>query len=89
LSGVVTLYAVSLGIVVFAATCESLIKARGWLRHSWIRPLFVIFVQILALPWLDLSTLRGVILLSVVGGIGYQMFNGFLILRGLHGKGAL
>jgi O-antigen/teichoic acid export membrane protein len=89
LGTVVTLYAASLGLVVFAATCESLINARGWLRHSWARPVFVIVAQVFALPWLDLSSLRGVIYLSIIGGVAYQIFNAFLIIRGLYGRGSL
>jgi len=89
LRSVVTLYAISQGIIVFAATCECIVNARGWLRHSWFRPLVVLAAQIVLLPWLDLSTLKGVILLSMAGGVGYQLFNGFLIVRGALGKGDL
>jgi len=86
---VVTLYALSLGIVVFAAACESVVNARGWLRHSWIRPLFVLGVQAASLPWLNLATLEGVILLSIAGGVGYQIFNAYLVIQGVRGRGGL
>jgi hypothetical protein len=86
---VVTLYALSLGIVVFAATCESVVNARGWLRHSWMKPIFVLSAQAASLPWLNLSTLEGVILLSIAGGVGYQAFNGFLLVQGMRGRGGL
>lgn len=89
LNKVVTLYAFSLGIVVFAATCESVVSARGWLRHSWIKPLFVLSAQAASLPWLNLSTLEGVILLSIAGGVGYQVFNAYLLIQGVRGRGAL
>ena len=84
-----TLYALSLGIVVFAAACESVVNARGWLRHSWIRPLFVLGVQAASLPWLNLATLEGVILLSIAGGVGYQIFNAYLVIQGVRGRGGL
>jgi O-antigen/teichoic acid export membrane protein len=89
LRSVVTLYAVSQGIIIFAATCECILNARGWLRHYWLRPFVVLTAQIAILPWLNLSTLHGVILLSIAGGIGYQLFNLFLIVQGAQGKGDL
>ena len=89
LRSVVTLYAISQGLIVFAATCDCILNARGWLRHAWSRPLVVLAAQIAILPLLDLSTLNGVVLLSMAGGVGYQAFNGFLIVRGVLGKGGL
>jgi O-antigen/teichoic acid export membrane protein len=89
LNKVVTLYALSLGITIFAATCESVVNARGWLRHSWMRPLFVLGAQAVSLPWLNLSTLEGVVTLSIAGGVGYQIFNSFLVTQGVRGRGML
>lgn len=89
LNKVVTLYAFSLAVVVFAATCESVVNARGWLRHSWMKPLFVLGAQAAALPWLNLATLEGVVILSIAGGVGYQIFNAFLVTQGVRGRGML
>jgi len=73
--------------VFFTMVVGSPIISRGWVRHSWVRPAFFLVAQAAAVPFLDLSTVRGAILLSWAGALGNVTLDAFLLYRGWRGKG--
>jgi len=73
--------------VFFTMVVGSPIISRGWVKHSWVRPAFFLAAQAIALPFLDLSTVRGAILLSWSGALGNVLLDAFLLYRGWRGKG--
>jgi O-antigen/teichoic acid export membrane protein len=85
----VPIYVLFLSSVVIFTTFGSILPARGWMKHSWARPIAVLAVQAIALPFLDLSTISGVVLLSMSGGVGYFIFEIVLVIRGAKGINTL
>ena len=73
--------------VFFTMVAGSPIVSRGWVRHSWIRPLFFLAAQAAAIPFLDLSTVTGAILLMWAGALGNVALDALLLYRGWVGKG--
>jgi O-antigen/teichoic acid export membrane protein len=73
--------------VFFTMVAGSPIISRGWVRHSWIRPVFFLAAQAVAIPFLDLSTVTGAILLMWAGALGNVALDTFLLYRGWRGKG--
>jgi O-antigen/teichoic acid export membrane protein len=73
--------------VFFTMVAGSPIVSRGWVRHSWIRPVFFLAAQAAAIPFLDLSTVTGAILLMWAGALGNVALDAFLLYRGWRGKG--
>jgi O-antigen/teichoic acid export membrane protein len=65
------------------------VTARGWVKHSWMRPAVVIIAQCVALPFLDLSTVSGAILLAWAGSLGNVALDMFLLFNGWRGRGSL
>jgi hypothetical protein len=69
------------------AVMWNLNSARGWIRHMWMEIPLSILVQSLACLWLDLSTVRGVLILGCFAPISallmnaFQSWNGFRALR--------
>lgn len=65
------------------------IQSKGWVRHSWIRPVLVFGSQAAAACFLDLSTVTGAIALMWAGSIGNNALNAFLLFNGWRGRAAL
>jgi O-antigen/teichoic acid export membrane protein len=87
LGGDMPLYVGFQVFVFFTMVVGSPIISRGWVRHSWVRPAFFLAAQAAAVPFLDLSTVRGAILLSWAGALGNVILDAFLLYRGWRGKG--
>lgn len=85
----IPIFSVYLSLTVIITTFGSILKSRGWLKHSWMRPIATISAQAMAIPFLDLSTIPGVIYLSCCGGIGFFSFELILLLRGIRGVGSI
>jgi len=83
------LFMAFLACAFFFNVVASPINARGWVRHSWIRPVVVLAAQAVALPFLDLSTVSGAILLGWAASLGNIALDMFLLTRGWRGHGAL
>lgn len=75
--------------VFFTMVVGSPIISRGWVRHSWIRPAVFLAAQAAAIPFLDLSTVTGAILLMWAGALGNMALDVFLLYRGWGGKGRI
>jgi O-antigen/teichoic acid export membrane protein len=73
----------------FFGVVASPVNARGWVKHSWIRPIVVLGAQAATLPNLDLSTVRGAILLGWAASVGNIVLDMFLLFRGWQGRGNL
>jgi O-antigen/teichoic acid export membrane protein len=73
--------------VFFTMVAGSPIISRGWVRHSWVRPAFFLSAQATAIPFLDLSTVSGAILLMWAGAIGNVILDVCLLYRGWRGQG--
>lgn len=73
-------------VVTVAATP---IQSKGWVRHSWTRPLLVFGSQAAAACFLDLSTVNGAIALMWAGSIGNLLLNTFLLVNGWRGRASL
>lgn len=65
------------------------IRARGWVRHSWVRPIMVFGSQAVAACFLDLSTVTGAIGLIWAGSVGNMLLDGFLLFNGWRGRASL
>lgn len=73
----------------FVTVVQTPIQSKGWVRHSWVRPVFVFGSQALAASLLDLSTVHGAIGLMWAGSIGNMLLNGFLLFNGWRGRASL
>ncbi len=73
----------------FVGACAVIVNARAWLRHAWIGPFFVIATQAGSLPFLDLSTVMGVLTLQLVRLAPNVVMTAFLVIRGFQGRGGL
>lgn len=73
----------------FATVTTIPIQARGWVRHSWVRPLAVFGSQALAACVLDLSTVNGAILLMWAGSLGNMLLDSFLLFNGWRGRAGI
>jgi len=62
------------------------IMAKGWVRHSWLRPFSVFGAQALAACMLDLSTVNGAIGLMWAGSVGHMLLDSFLLFNGWRGR---
>ncbi|MGV3660604.1 MAG: lipopolysaccharide biosynthesis protein [Prosthecobacter sp.] len=65
------------------------IQSKGWVRHSWARPVMVFGSQALAACFLDLSTVSGAIGLMWAGSIGNTLMNAFLLINGWRGRASI
>lgn len=65
------------------------IQSKGWVRHSWARPLVVFGSQALAALVLDLSTVSGAVGLMWAGSIGNTLMNAFLLFNGWRGRASI
>jgi O-antigen/teichoic acid export membrane protein len=65
------------------------IQSRGWVRHSWIRPLMVFGSQAVAACFLDLTSVTGAIGLMWAGSLGNAALNTFLLINGWRGRATL
>ena len=70
----------------FATVTTIPIQAKGWVRHSWLRPFAVFGSQALAACVLDLSTVSGAIGLMWAGSIGNMLLDSFLLFNGWRGR---
>lgn len=81
-----------LGFQVFAFVVTIIstpIQSKGWVRHSWIRPVMVFGSQAVAACFLDLSTVVGAIGLMWAGSLGNTALNTFLLVNGWRGRATL
>ncbi len=65
------------------------IQSKGWVRHSWLRPVLVFGCQALSALVLDLSTVSGAIGLMWAGSIGNTLMNVFLLVNGWRGRAGI
>jgi O-antigen/teichoic acid export membrane protein len=70
----------------FATVTTIPIQAKGWVRHSWLRPFAVFGSQALAAFVLDLSTVSGAIGLMWAGSVGNMLLDSFLLFNGWRGR---
>lgn len=73
----------------FATVTTIPIQAKGWVRHSWLRPLAVFGTQALAACVLDLSTVSGAIGLMWAGSLGNMLLDSFLLFNGWRGRATI
>lgn len=74
----------------FVVTVVSMpVQSKGWVRHSWIRPILVFGSQAIAACFLDLSTVNGAIGLMCAGSVGNTLLNVFLLYNGWRGRAGL
>lgn len=74
----------------FVVTVISMpVQSKGWVKHSWIRPVLVFGSQAIAACFLDLSTVNGAIGLMCAGSVGNTLLNVFLLFNGWRGRAAL
>lgn len=81
-----------LGFQVFAfitTIVSTPIQSRGWVRHSWIRPVMVFGSQAVAACFLDLTSVSGAIGLMWAGSLGNAALNSFLLINGWRGRATL
>jgi len=62
----------------------SLNSARAWIKYSWINIPLTIVAQVFLLARLDISTVKGVLLFSILSSIPPFAVNCFLAYRGFH-----
>ena len=89
LTGELSLFAGSLALSSISYQIATISMARGWLRHSWVRPIVVILCQIAAISMVDVSTLRGAILLTYASAAGNCLVEILLVVRGFRGVGGI
>lgn len=65
------------------------IQSKGWVRHSWARPVVVFGSQALAACVLDLSSVTGAIGLMWAGSLGNTLMNAFLLFNGWRGRAGI
>lgn len=65
------------------------IQSKGWVRHSWARPVMVFGSQALSACFLDLSTVSGAIGLMWAGSLGNTLMNAFLLFNGWRGRASI
>ncbi|MDB6004877.1 MAG: hypothetical protein JWR15_1864 [Prosthecobacter sp.] len=70
----------------FATVTTIPIQAKGWVRHSWLRPVAVFGSQAIAACLLDLSTVSGAIGLMWAGSVGNMLLDSFLLFNGWRGR---
>lgn len=70
----------------FATVTTIPIQAKGWVRHSWLRPVAVFGSQAIAACLLDLSTVNGAIGLMWAGSIGNMLLDSLLLFNGWRGR---
>lgn len=71
----------------FCCTVASIpIQAKGWVRHSWLRPVAVFGTQALAACLLDLSSVTGAIGLIGAGALGNLLMDAVLLFNGWRGR---
>lgn len=73
----------------FITVVSTPVQSKGWVRHSWMRPLVVFGCQALSACFLDFSTVHGAIGLMWAGSIGNMLLNAFLIFNGWRGRAGL
>jgi O-antigen/teichoic acid export membrane protein len=73
----------------FVTVCGMPIQSKGWVRHSWARPVMVFGCQALAACFLDLSTVTGAIWLMWAGSLGNTLMNAFLLFNGWRGRAGI
>ncbi|WP_395744629.1 lipopolysaccharide biosynthesis protein [Prosthecobacter sp.] len=73
----------------FATVATIPIQAKGWVRHSWLRPFAVFGSQALAACVLDLSTVSGAIGLMWAGSVGNLLLDSFLLFNGWRGRAGI
>lgn len=73
----------------FITVVSTPVQSKGWVRHSWARPLLVFGSQALSACFLDLSTVNGAIGLMWAGSIGNMLLNVFLLFNGWRGRAGL
>jgi O-antigen/teichoic acid export membrane protein len=56
--------------------------AKGWVRHAWLVVPVTLCAQLAALLWLDVSTVAGALLLSLLNGLATLSVYGALAVRG-------
>jgi len=77
-------------VFAFVVTVVSMpVQSKGWVRHSWIRPVLVFGSQAVAACFLDLSTVNGAIALMCAGSVGNTLLNVFLLYTGWRGRAGL
>lgn len=61
----------------------SLCSAKGWIENVWVEIPIRIFLQILLLAILNISTVKGVLIFSLISNIPQIIISAFLAVRGL------
>ncbi len=85
----IVMYAAYLGFIIASSSCLLVINSRGWLRHTWVGPFVIIAAQALTMPFVDLSTIEGVIIVRLVGDLAGFTQGLVFLRRGFQGKGDL
>lgn len=80
------LFAVFQGLSFFTRANASIIEARGWLKRSWLRPIIVIGLMILAAFYLPITTVSGAIGLMITGCLGNLVVDLILLSLGFRGR---
>lgn len=65
------------------AVVYTLASARGWIWYTWITPVLTIAAQVIAIPLLNLSTVRGVLVFGLVSLLPTLVVSLGLDVRGL------
>lgn len=72
-----------LSLTVLGNVCSHLNLARGWTRHFWMAVPLSILAQLMAVLWVDLSTLAGMAWLGFALAAANLFFHGLLMLISL------
>jgi len=60
-----------------------LVSARGWIWHAWMLPLLIVLFQAALIPFLDLSTVKGVLIFGLGSAFATLLVQGYMAVRGL------
>jgi hypothetical protein len=61
----------------------ALASARGWIWHAWTAPVLTTLAQVLAIPFLHLSTVKGVLVFGLISLLSTLIVVIYMDLRGL------
>ena len=69
-------------ITVMAGTLWSLNAAKAWIAHSWLNIPLTLATQLALIPYVDFSTVRGVLTFNLISGVPSLLLNLVLSYRG-------
>lgn len=61
----------------------SLNQSKGWVKNTWLVPILSIFIQIISVLFIDLSSLINVILISTIPSVILILIHGLIGIKGL------